>query len=89
MVFSEDFKGDERHSAFRPLLHSREEASRLLSVSLSTLKLLIGRRELCEVKVGKRRLIARSEIERFICERTGPCSLTDREQSTRTNGEQK
>jgi excisionase family DNA binding protein len=56
-------------AALRPLLHSRDETCSILGVSLSTLKLLIGRGELREIRLGKRRLTPHSEIERLIAER--------------------
>jgi excisionase family DNA binding protein len=67
-VYSRDNQADARTTE-RPLLHSREEACRLLGVSLSTLKLLIGHGDLHEVRLGKRRLTPRTEIDRLIAER--------------------
>jgi excisionase family DNA binding protein len=67
-VCNRDFEA-EGQTALRPLLHSRNETCSILGVSLSTLKLLIGRGELREIRLGKRRLTPRSEIDRLIAER--------------------
>lgn len=52
-----------------PRLLSRTEACRELNVSLSILKTLIGHRALRVVRLGRRCLIAESELRRFIGER--------------------
>ncbi len=51
-----------------PLLYSRDDACRILGISLSTLKLLIGKRSILEIGIGKRRMIPRSEIDRVIAD---------------------
>jgi excisionase family DNA binding protein len=60
MFFSRDANAD------APLLYGREEACRILGISLSTLKLLVDRGEMREITLGKRRLVPRAEIERLI-----------------------
>lgn len=60
MIFSRDSEAD------APLLYGREEACRILSISLSTLKLLVDRGDMREITLGKRRLVPRAEIERLI-----------------------
>ena len=51
------------------LLHPRQEAAQLLSVSLRKVDLLIASKALKTVRVGRRNLVAHSELERFA--RTG------------------
>jgi excisionase family DNA binding protein len=47
------------------LLHPRQEAAQLLSISLRKIDLLIASKALKTVRVGRRNLVARSELERF------------------------
>ena len=47
------------------ILVTRQEAAVLLSVSLRTLDTLLARSELVTRRVGRRRLIPRTELERF------------------------
>jgi excisionase family DNA binding protein len=51
------------------LLHPRQEAAQMLSVSLRKIDLLISSKALKTVRVGRRNLVAHSELERFA--RTG------------------
>ena len=53
----------------RELVVSRGEAHRLLGVGLSTLKALLARGELRQIRVGRRSLIPRDELERYIATR--------------------
>ncbi len=55
----------------RPDLLSRRTACETCNISLSTLKLLIGRGEIRQIRIGRRSLIPRMEIERFIADRLG------------------
>jgi len=41
----------------------------MLGLSLSSLKVLLGSGDLCQVRIGKRSLIPDSEIDRFVSER--------------------
>lgn len=61
----------------RPRLLTRDEACTCLNVSLSFLKLLIGRGTLREVRLGRRSLIAESEIDRLIAESIANAGVTD------------
>jgi excisionase family DNA binding protein len=45
--------------------HPKTEAAFLLGISLRKLELMIASKELRTVRIGKRRLIPRSEIERL------------------------
>ncbi|MHB1549592.1 MAG: hypothetical protein ACYCX6_00125 [Vulcanimicrobiaceae bacterium] len=54
----------------RPRLLSRGEVCIALGISISHLKLLLGRRALREVRLGRRSLIAASELQRFVDELT-------------------
>ena len=49
-----------------PLLHQVPEACRLLGIGRSTLYELISSGKLSAVSIGRRRLIAASEIEQFV-----------------------
>jgi excisionase family DNA binding protein len=49
-----------------PLLSAKREAARVLGLSVRTLETLIALKELKSVRVGRRRLIPRAELERFI-----------------------
>jgi excisionase family DNA binding protein len=53
------------------LLHPRQEAAQLLSVSLRKIDLLISSKALKTVRVGRRNLVAHSELERFARTGTG------------------
>jgi excisionase family DNA binding protein len=48
-----------------PLLYSKKEAARLLSVSIRTIDYLLSRQELESRKLGKRVLIPRHALEKF------------------------
>jgi excisionase family DNA binding protein len=54
------------------LLHPRQEAAQLLSISLRKIDLLISSKALKTVRVGRRNLVARSELERFARKGTRP-----------------
>jgi excisionase family DNA binding protein len=54
-----------------PLLLSAEQVALLLSVHRATVFDLIRRQEIVSVKIGRRRLISRRAVERFIAEREG------------------
>jgi excisionase family DNA binding protein len=59
------------HSAHvSPLFHQIPEACRLLGVGRSSVYVLIASGKLASVSIGRRRLIAASEIERFAAELT-------------------
>jgi excisionase family DNA binding protein len=47
------------------LLLTRQESAAMLSISLRTLDTLLARKDLVTRRVGRRRLIPRSELERF------------------------
>jgi excisionase family DNA binding protein len=47
------------------ILHARQEAAQLLSVSLRKIDNLISTKVLKTVRVGRRNMIARSELQRF------------------------
>lgn len=53
------------------LLFSREDAARLLAISLRKLDYLIQNKQLDVIRVGKRTLIARVELEKFARRGTG------------------
>jgi len=55
----------------KALLFSRQDAARLLAISLRKLDQLIQSRQVTVIKVGKRTLIARVELEKFA--RRGTC----------------
>lgn len=59
-----DMNGNPRDT--ERLCLSRAEACRTLGLSLSNVKALISRGELREIRVGRRSLIPRTELERFI-----------------------
>lgn len=48
------------------LLSPKREAARVLGISVRTLETLIALGELKSVRVGRRRLIPRAELERFV-----------------------
>jgi len=48
-----------------PLLLSKRDSAAALGISLRTLEMLIAVRELKSVRVGRRRLIPRRELEKF------------------------
>jgi excisionase family DNA binding protein len=48
---------------------SRREACERLSCGLSTLKVLLGRGEIRELRIGRRSVIPASEIGRYVSER--------------------
>lgn len=48
------------------LLLTRQESARLMSISLRTLDQLLPSGEIPSCRIGRRRLIARSELERFV-----------------------
>jgi excisionase family DNA binding protein len=48
------------------LLLSRKESSALTGLSLRTIANLIASRELRSIRVGRRRLVPRSELTRFV-----------------------
>lgn len=48
-----------------PLLLSKRNAAASLGISLRTLEMLISIKELKSVRIGKRRLIPRRELEKF------------------------
>lgn len=53
-----------------PLLLRRDEACKMLGVSLSTYKVLVGKGELREIGIGERaRRLPLSEAERYVKER--------------------
>lgn len=47
------------------LLLTRQESARLMSISIRTLDELLACGEIASCRIGRRRLIARSELERF------------------------
>jgi excisionase family DNA binding protein len=51
------------------ILHNKRESAALLNLSERMIEYLIARHELRSVKIGKRRLIARTELERFARQR--------------------
>jgi excisionase family DNA binding protein len=48
------------------LLSAKREAAHVLGISVRTLETLIALGELKSVRVGRRRLIPRAELERFV-----------------------
>jgi excisionase family DNA binding protein len=54
-----------------PLLLSTEQVAVLLAVHRATIFDLIRRQEIDSVKIGRRRLISRRAVERFIAEQEG------------------
>jgi excisionase family DNA binding protein len=48
-----------------PILLSKRDSATALGISLRTLEMLIAIKELKSVRVGKRRLIPRCELEKF------------------------
>jgi excisionase family DNA binding protein len=50
---------------FLPLLHSKDEAARILGVGKRTLHDLITDKKLCVVHVGRRVLVPHAELVRF------------------------
>ena len=55
-------------------LLSRRAVCETLGVSLSSIKLLLGRGELRDVRIGRRSLIPVSEVERIVAERLSQAS---------------
>jgi excisionase family DNA binding protein len=53
------------------ILHSRQDAARLLAISLRKVDDLIQSKQLRVVKIGRRSLVARAELERFALRGTG------------------
>jgi excisionase family DNA binding protein len=53
------------------LLHPRQEAAQLLSISLRKIDLLISSKALKTVRVGRRNLVAHTELGRFASIGTG------------------
>ncbi len=53
------------------ILHARQEAAQMLSISLRKVDLLISSKTLKTVRVGRRNLVAHSELERFARTGTG------------------
>ncbi len=47
------------------LLYPRLEAAQLLSISLRKIDMLIAHNEIKTIRIGKRRLIAYTELEKF------------------------
>ena len=58
------------HSQVAPLFHQIPDACRLLGVGRSSIYELIASGRLASVSIGRRRLIAASEIERFAADLT-------------------
>jgi excisionase family DNA binding protein len=58
----------------RPLLLSREEASKSLGIGRTRYQQLIAEGKIGEVKIGRRRLVSAAELERFIA---ASCSITE------------
>lgn len=52
------------------LLEQRTDAARILGISLRKLELMIERKELRVVRIGRRVLIPRSSLENFVKQRT-------------------
>ena len=53
-----------------PILLRRDEACKMLGVSLSTYKVLVGKGELREIGIGERaRRLPFSEVERYVKQR--------------------
>lgn len=50
---------------FQPLLHTKKDAAKLLSLSLRTIDNLVLRKKLKPTRVGNRVLFQRKELERF------------------------
>ena len=48
---------------------SRIEAAHALGIGVSMLKILIARGDVQEIRIGRRSLIPRSEVERYVSER--------------------
>lgn len=53
-------------STIEPLLISQQDVSRLTGLGLSTTKALIARGKIASIKIGRRRMIPRAELERYI-----------------------
>ena len=47
------------------LLFTRQESARLISISLRTLDALLASGQIASCRIGRRRLIARKELEKF------------------------
>ena len=62
---------DENTDVIGPLLVDARQAGRLLGVSSGSIRNLISRGVLRPVRIGRRLLIATSELERFIKARMG------------------
>jgi excisionase family DNA binding protein len=60
------------NTSSHPLLLRRNEACKMLGVSLSTYKVLVGKGELHEIAIGQRaRRLPFSEANRYVNERLG------------------
>jgi excisionase family DNA binding protein len=57
---------EEKMETKSPRLHRREEAAKLLAISLRGLDELVATKQLASLKIGKRRLISENAIHGFI-----------------------
>lgn len=55
-----------RHNLPERILHTREEACRLLAVSKNTLHRLVAKREIPVVRFSRRLHFRRTDLERFV-----------------------
>lgn len=53
------------------ILHPRQDAARLLAISIRKLDHLIKTKQINFIKIGKRTLIAQAELEKFALRGTG------------------
>jgi excisionase family DNA binding protein len=71
---SEQKKPKAEKAVMPPLFHQIPEACQLLNIGRSMLYELIAARKLKSVTIGRRRLIAATEIDRFVSELTKAAS---------------
>lgn len=63
------------NSAFVPLLMTVDEVAVCLRVSSKTVRRLIGSGELRQLRVARRVLVRRTEVEKFIARQENLCAL--------------
>ena len=69
-----------------PILLSKREAARSLSISLRTLDRLIASNEISARRIGRRVLVARRSLEHFAAASAGYCVKGQRSASGPVNG---
>jgi excisionase family DNA binding protein len=60
--------GDQQHQPIDHLAYGISDAARVVGVSPSTIKRLLAAGQLASVRIGARRVIMRTELERLLAE---------------------